>query len=177
MTFCNGCAGIVRRMDELGRIVIPKELRRTLRIREGDEMEIFSDGETLLVRKYCRLESFVRTAEVVAKELARKTCCEVLVVASDKIVAAAGERRKETQGKTVAKTLSDVLAEKRNVAFSVDGSYVVSDGIEIVADGVSASPVNTAGDVTGFIVCVGKGAVAYADFVILSAEILGTVLV
>ena len=101
MTFCNGCAGIVRRMDELGRIVIPKELRRTLRIREGDEMEIFSDGETLLVRKYCRLESFVRTAEVVAKELARKTCCEVLVVASDKIVAAAGERRKETQGKTV----------------------------------------------------------------------------
>ena len=44
--------GIVRRMDELGRIVIPKEFRKTLRLSEGDEMEIFSDGEQLFVRRH-----------------------------------------------------------------------------------------------------------------------------
>jgi len=42
--------GIVRRIDDLGRVVIPKEIRRTLRIREGDPLEIFTDGEVILIR-------------------------------------------------------------------------------------------------------------------------------
>ena len=44
--------GIVRRIDDLGRIVIPKEIRRTMRIREGDPLEIFTDGDSIIMRKY-----------------------------------------------------------------------------------------------------------------------------
>jgi transcriptional pleiotropic regulator of transition state genes len=44
--------GIVRRIDDLGRVVIPKEIRRTMRIREGDPLEIFTDGENVVLRKY-----------------------------------------------------------------------------------------------------------------------------
>lgn len=55
--------GIVRRMDELGRIVIPKELRRSMRLEEGDEMEIFSEGEGLVVRKHSRFTAFLRAAD------------------------------------------------------------------------------------------------------------------
>ena len=77
-------SGIVRRMDELGRIVIPKELRRTMRLREGDEMEIFSEGESLVVRKHSRFDGFRRAAEKAVTLAASVTGCEVFVVAARK---------------------------------------------------------------------------------------------
>jgi len=49
--------GVVRRIDELGRIVVPKEMRRTLRIREGDSLEISSDNDTIVLKKYSLVES------------------------------------------------------------------------------------------------------------------------
>ena len=49
--------GVVRRIDDLGRIVIPKELRRTMRIREGDSLEIFIDGEKIMLKKYSPVQN------------------------------------------------------------------------------------------------------------------------
>ena len=61
--------GIVRRMDELGRIVIPKEIRRSLRLAEGEEMEILPDGEKLIVRKHSRFSEAKRAAADVVSDL------------------------------------------------------------------------------------------------------------
>ena len=55
--------GIVRRIDELGRVVIPKEIRRTLRIREGDPLELFTDRDELMLKKYSPIASIGRFAE------------------------------------------------------------------------------------------------------------------
>ena len=81
--------GIVRRMDELGRIVIPKEFRKTLRLSEGDEMEIFSDGEQLFVRRHSGFNGFRRFARTAVKELNRMTHCDVFIIAAEEVVAAA----------------------------------------------------------------------------------------
>ena len=61
--------GIVRRIDELGRVVIPKEIRRTLRIREGDPLEIFTDRDELMLKKYSPIATLERFSEGSAKSL------------------------------------------------------------------------------------------------------------
>lgn len=63
--------GIVRRIDELGRVVIPKEIRRTLRIREGDPLELFTDRDELMLKKYSPIASIERLSEGTAKSLRR----------------------------------------------------------------------------------------------------------
>ena len=64
-------AGIVRRIDELGRIVIPKEMRRTMHLKEGDEMEILSSGDALTLRKYSSFESILPIIRSTAKLLSK----------------------------------------------------------------------------------------------------------
>ena len=83
--------GIVRRMDELGRIVIPKEIRRSLRLAEGEEMEILPDGEKLIVRKHSRFSEAKRAAESKVAALADATGCEAFLVAADEVAAARGK--------------------------------------------------------------------------------------
>lgn len=168
--------GIVRRMDELGRIVIPKELRRTLRLREGDEMEIFSEGEKLVIKKYSRFETFVRTTESAARALHDRTGCTVLIVASDEIVAAAGKRKKELTGKSVSRQLADMIAEKKTVTRAAAGEFSPAEDVSLPADGVAAAPVAAAGDVLGTVVCVGDGAAERADYLEFTAELLAAVL-
>ena len=61
--------GIVRRIDELGRVVIPKEIRRTLRLREGDPLEVFTDRDELMLKKYSPIASLEKIGEATAKSL------------------------------------------------------------------------------------------------------------
>ena len=72
--------GIVRRIDDLGRVVIPKEIRRTLRIREGDPLEIFTDREgEVILKKYSPIGELSAFAEQYAKSLSRVLNCLVLI--------------------------------------------------------------------------------------------------
>lgn len=87
-------SGIVRRIDELGRIVIPKELRRTMRLNEGDEMEISSEGECLILRKYSGIESVISTVKGVARSLAQATESDVIFVNTTKVLVAEGKNKK-----------------------------------------------------------------------------------
>ena len=61
--------GIVRRIDELGRVVIPKEIRRTLRIKEGDPLEIFTDRDELMLKKYSPIATLERFSKATARSL------------------------------------------------------------------------------------------------------------
>ena len=83
--------GIVRRIDELGRIVIPKEIRRTLRIRESDPMEIFTNHEGgIVLKKYSPIGELGDTAQEYVESVANVAKCTVCVADRDRIVAAAG---------------------------------------------------------------------------------------
>lgn len=82
--------GITRRIDELGRVVIPKEIRRTMRLREGEEMEIFVDENSLILKKYSCVKGIQKFSEEIAESLFSSTGDTSLVTDLDKIVAAAG---------------------------------------------------------------------------------------
>ena len=91
--------GIVRRIDDLGRVVIPKEIRRTLRIREGDPLEIFTNTDGgVIFRKYSPVGELSSFAEQYAEVLSKTANVPVLICDSDHVVAAAGVSKKRIFG-------------------------------------------------------------------------------
>ena len=118
--------GIVRRIDDLGRVVIPKEIRRTLRIREGDPLEIFTDreGESIL-KKYSPIGELGTFAKQYAESLAQVSGLMVCITDRDAVIAAAGGAKKDYMGKPVSQELEDAIQERENVQAAMgDRKYV-----------------------------------------------------
>ena len=96
--------GIVRRIDDLGRVVIPKEIRRTLRIREGDPLEIFTDREgEVILKKYSPIGELGTLAKLYAESLAQTLGCTVCITDMDQVVAVSGSGRKELQDQYISR--------------------------------------------------------------------------
>ena len=139
--------GIVRRIDELGRIVIPKEIRKTLRIREGDPMEIYTDVEGgITLRKYSPLGDLTQFAMQYAEALAKATGHIVCIADRDQIIAIAGTRKKDMLGKSVSKELEKAVNDRVNIVakkgdkkfvnlIDMEGEYVNQVICPIIAEG------------------------------------------
>lgn len=105
--------GIVRRIDDLGRVVVPKEIRRTLRIREGDPLEIFTDHEgDIILKKYSPIGELGAFAGQYAESLAQTTGNLVCVSDRDHIIAAAGNGRKDYDGKPISRQLEYMIEDR-----------------------------------------------------------------
>ena len=111
--------GIVRRIDELGRVVIPKEIRRTLRIREGDPLEIYTDrdGEVIL-KKYSPIGEMSSFAKDYTESLFRSLGHIAVIVDRDQVVAASGVPRKELWDKPISRDLETAIASRQTVALN-----------------------------------------------------------
>ena len=98
--------GIVRRIDDLGRVVIPKEIRRTMRIREGDPLEIYtdSDGEVIF-KKYSPIGELGPYTKQYVDVLSRTTGMPVVICDRDHVIAVAGLPKKELMGKRISPLL------------------------------------------------------------------------
>ena len=102
--------GIVRRIDDLGRIVIPKEIRRTMRIREGDPMEIFTSREgEILLKKYSPVGELGEFALTIAESMAQTLGELVCITDRDGVIAAAGSGKKEFEGKLLDTQLQTAI--------------------------------------------------------------------
>ena len=142
--------GIVRRIDDLGRVVIPKEIRRTMRIREGDPLEIFTekDGEVVF-KKYSPVGELSPFAVQYADVLARACNMTVLVCDRDHVIAAAGQNRKEFAERRVSAGLDDVMEGRQTYVAQAGGANRLQP-VETIARYASvASPIIAGGDVTG----------------------------
>lgn len=105
--------GIVRRIDDLGRVVIPKEIRRTMHIREGAPLEIYtSDEGDIIFRKYSPLGEFLGLSAQCADATYRVTRLPVVICDRERIVAAAGANRKEWIGRKVSAELERAMRER-----------------------------------------------------------------
>ncbi len=105
--------GIVRRIDDLGRIVIPKEIRRTLRIRESDPLEIFTDREgEIILKKYSPIGEMTTFAKQYAESLSQVSGHLVLISDRDQFIAAAGGG-KGFLGKNISRQLEEKISERR----------------------------------------------------------------
>ena len=118
--------GIVRRIDELGRVVIPKEIRRTLRIREGDPLELFTDRDELMLKKYSPIASVERFSEGTAKSLHDQSGYLCAISDTDNILHAAGAGRKGLVGHAVSDELTELMAARRShVASLAEGGRIL----------------------------------------------------
>ena len=113
--------GIVRRIDDLGRVVIPKEIRRTMRIREGDPLEIYtaSDGEVIF-KKYSPIGELSTFATQYADVLNRATNLPVLITDRDHVIAVSGLPRKDFLEKRISADLEDLIEYRSNYVASPD---------------------------------------------------------
>ena len=100
--------GIVRRIDDLGRVVIPKEIRRTMRIREGDPLEIFTSNEgDVIFKKYSPIGELANFAAQYAEVLVKGTNLPVIVCDRDGCVAASGISKREVLERRISAELED----------------------------------------------------------------------
>ena len=118
--------GIVRRIDDLGRAVIPKEIRRTMRIREGDPLEIFTDREgQIILKKYSPIGELSQFAGEYAESLSQTTGHLVIITDCDHVVAASGTGRREFEGKPISKDLERAIADRKSfIAEQNDGRFI-----------------------------------------------------
>ncbi|MBQ7667916.1 MAG: stage V sporulation protein T [Clostridia bacterium] len=105
--------GIVRRIDDLGRVVIPKEIRKTLRIREGDPLEIFTDkdGEVIL-KKYSPIGELSEFALQYAETLAKTSGYVACITDTDNVIAVSGASKREFLEKSVSHELEKIMQDK-----------------------------------------------------------------
>lgn len=149
--------GIVRRIDDLGRVVIPKEIRRTMRIREGDPLEIYtsSDGEVIF-KKYSPIGEISENAAQVADIMHRLSGCPVAVFDRDHVISISGAAKKEWNARRVSPELEELMENRKQFYSETGGgSFIPAEGVDKGA--VACLPIISAGDVTGAVAFLENG--------------------
>lgn len=142
--------GIVRRIDDLGRVVIPKEIRRTLRIREGDPLEIYTekDGEVIF-KKYSPMGDLTDFAAQIVDSMGKNTGHIAVICDRDSVIAVAGAPRRDLLEKRSTQELEQLMESRRIYRWQAGESKLrVTDSAERYHVGVAA-PILAEGDLMG----------------------------
>lgn len=149
--------GIVRRIDDLGRVVIPKEIRRTMRIREGEPLEIFVDREgEVILKKYSPIGELSEFAQEYADALAEETNHGVFILDRDVIIAVSGVPRKTFLEKQISSDAEKVMEDRRASIINDKGANSFCQGIGEIEDysfnSSVMAPIIVEGDPIGVVV-------------------------
>ncbi|KAB2328844.1 stage V sporulation protein T [Cytobacillus depressus] len=149
--------GIVRRIDDLGRVVIPKEIRRTLRIREGDPLEIFvdRDGEVIL-KKYSPISELGDFAKEYAEALFDSLGNPVLICDRDTYIAVAGGSKKEYLNKNISDLVEKTMEDRSSVLLNQPGEISLVDGHSEDISSYTIGPIIANGDPIGAVIIYAK---------------------
>jgi AbrB family transcriptional regulator (stage V sporulation protein T) len=149
--------GIVRRIDDLGRVVIPKEIRRTLRIREGDPLEIFvdRDGEVIL-KKYSPIAELGDFAKEYAESLHESTHHIVLITDRDNVIAVSGGAKKDFMDKQVGSLVENSMENRRSTLEANPGTYDICKDMKEAYSSYVIAPIVAGGDPIGSVIMVSK---------------------
>ena len=163
--------GIVRRIDDLGRVVIPKEIRRTMRIREGDALEIYTDGDGGVVfKKYSPVGEMGQLAESLAEILYKTVGLPCGICDRDSCVAVGGSGKKELLGRRLSPDLEDYMEQRKVFVNDAKDSLYPLEGVGRRAS--VAVPVITSGDVTGAVILFQKDGVSIEESTSVTAATL-----
>ncbi len=153
--------GVVRRIDDLGRIVIPKEIRKTLRIKEGDPLEIFTDKEgEIILKKYSPIGELSEFATGYAETLAKTTGHIACITDKDTVIAVSGGSKKELLEQDLSQELEQLLEDKE-VYTSKENNEVAlpitkNDNTERKYNSQVVYPIISQGDVIGSVILLSK---------------------
>lgn len=152
--------GIVRRIDDLGRVVVPKEIRRTLRIREGDPLEIFTDKDgEIILKKYSPIGELGSFAKQYAEALAQTTGHIICISDRDQVIAVSGGSKREFLEKQISKELEAAINDRETIIASVDEKKfidILSEPTERDYTSEVITPIISEGDAIGAVVFLSK---------------------
>ena len=151
--------GIVRRIDDLGRVVIPKEIRRTLRLREGTPLEIFTDREgEIILKKYSPMVELTAFAGQYAEAMSQSTGLLVCITDRDQVIAVSGGAKKELLQKNISRQLEAAInGRAASVATREEKAYIPL--VDEEPEGITAqviAPIICEGDAIGSVVIMSR---------------------
>ena len=153
--------GIVRRIDDLGRVVIPKEIRRTMRIREGDPLEIYTDREgEVIFKKYSPIGELAAFAAQYAETLHKTCSLSVVICDRDAVIACAGLPKKEFNEQTLSPALEDIITRRAFYQHREGEATVPVLAREVGEDSRyvrCAMPIISEGDIIGCVASIAQG--------------------
>lgn len=141
--------GVVRRIDELGRIVIPKEMRKNLKIRDGDSLEIFIEQDSIVLKKFTMISEFINLINNLINSINKIIECNILITSKEKIIACS----KNLENKYLGKNISNILLLK----IKDRKEYCSDDIVQFIPGGESISnflllPIVNNNDVFGSVI-------------------------
>lgn len=153
--------GVVRRIDDLGRIVIPKEIRKTLRIKEGDPLEIFTDKEgEVILKKYSPIGELSEFATGYAETLAKTTGHIACITDKDTVIAVSGGSKKEFLEQDLSQELEQLLEDKEIYNSTQNNEVSIpitkNDNKERKYNSQVVYPIVSQGDVIGSVILLSK---------------------
>lgn len=153
--------GVVRRIDDLGRVVIPKEIRKTLRIKEGDPLEIFTDKEgEVILKKYSPIGELSEFATEYAETLAKTTGHIACITDKDTVIAVSGASKKEFLEQGISEELEKLLEDKENYTSKENNDVSVpitrNDNKDRKFNSQVVYPIISDGDVIGSVILLSK---------------------
>ena len=155
--------GVVRRIDDLGRVVIPKEIRKVLRIKEGDPLEIFTDKEgEVILKKYSPIGELSEFATTYADTISKTTGHIACITDKDTVIAVSGGPKKDFLEKSLSKELEEIL-ETKEIFKSKDNNEISipvtsTEGRERIYNSQVIYPIISDGDVIGSVILIAKDA-------------------
>ena len=153
--------GVVRRIDDLGRVVIPKEIRKVHRIKEGDPLEIFTDKEgEIILKKYSPIGELTEFASTYAETIAKTTGHIAFITDKDTVIAVSGGSKKDFLEKTLSRELEEVI-ENKEVFKSKENNEIAipitqNEGRERIYNGQVIYPIISDGDALGSVILLSK---------------------
>lgn len=122
--------GIVRRIDELGRIVIPKEIRKNLRIKNGDNLEILVEGENITLKKYSQIDNLESIANMYAESFYQVLKYNVIITDTDKVVAVGGNLKKKYLNCGISEDIERMIERRDNFIERKKKNIEISPGCQ-----------------------------------------------
>lgn len=142
-------SGIVRRIDELGRIVIPKEMRKTMRLHVGDEMEISSNGDVLTLKRYGGFQNAKTMLKSLARALCKATDADVLIIGANDVEIAEGKSKKQYENAHITDSFAKFLRERNDAVLHGDELCHVFEDRQCACAFMLVSPLVIGGDYVG----------------------------
>lgn len=145
-------AGIVRRIDELGRIVIPKEIRKTLHIKNGENLEIFIDGETIVLKKYSELGNLKELSDTITETLYKALKSNVLITDTDKFISVSANLKNKYLKEEISENILKYINDRKVIILKNQTINLTKENKE--TGNIIISPIISNGDALGSVIVI-----------------------
>ncbi len=144
--------GVVRRIDDLGRIVLPKELRRTMRIKEGESLEIYTDGtDRIILKKYSPVQNVNDFVEEFAQSIYASNKRDIIITDNEKVIAYAGNFKTDITHRRISMRLEEKMSKRQTQVVDKKDNFEFLENYAINKSAI-IKPINVMGDISGSVI-------------------------